>query len=94
MSGISTNRTNIVLPGAVSSDIIQKTQEASAVMNLARQVQLPGTGVTSSFRFRTSSHVTMPVCMMHWSTGSPARWRRSSMPLYSTDLLRALDLMS
>lgn len=46
MSGISTNRTNIVLPGAVSSEIIQKTQESSAVMRLARQVQLPGTGVT------------------------------------------------
>ena len=46
MSGISTNRTNIALPGAVSSEIIQKTQEASAVMNLARQIQLPGTGVT------------------------------------------------
>ena len=46
MSGISTNRTNIALPGAVSSEIIQKTQEASAVMRLARQVQLPGTGIT------------------------------------------------
>lgn len=46
MSGISTNRTNIVLPGAVSSEIIQKTQESSAVMRLARQVQLPGTGIT------------------------------------------------
>ena len=46
MSGISTNRTNIVLPGAVSNEIIQKTQESSAVMRLARQVQLPGTGIT------------------------------------------------
>lgn len=46
MSGISTNRTNIVLPGDVSSEIIQKTQESSAVMRLARQVQLPGTGIT------------------------------------------------
>ena len=46
MSGISTNRSNIVLPGAISSEIIQKTQEASAVMRLARQVQLPGTGIT------------------------------------------------
>lgn len=46
MSGISTNRSNIELPGAISSEIIQKTQEASAVMQLARQVQLPGTGIT------------------------------------------------
>ena len=46
MSGINTNRSNITLPGAVSSEIIQKTQEASAVMRLARQVNLPGTGIT------------------------------------------------
>ena len=46
MSGISTNRTNISLPGEVSSEIIQKTQEASAVMKLARQVRMPGRGIT------------------------------------------------
>lgn len=46
MSGISTNRTNITLPIEVSADIIQKTQEASAVMQLATRVNLPGPGMT------------------------------------------------
>ena len=46
MSGISTNRSNITLPTELSSEIIQKTQESSAVMRLARQIALPGRGVT------------------------------------------------
>lgn len=46
MSGISTNRTNITLPIDVSSEIIQKTQEESAVMRLSRSVDLPGRGMT------------------------------------------------
>lgn len=46
MSGINTNRTNISLPTSISSEIIQKTQEASAVMKLARQIALPGNGLT------------------------------------------------
>ena len=46
MSGIATNRTNITLPTSVSRDIIQKTQEESAVMQLATQIQLPGNGLT------------------------------------------------
>lgn len=45
MSGISTNRSNIALPTDVSAEIIQKTQEESAVMRLARQVTLPGRGM-------------------------------------------------
>ena len=45
MSGISTNRTNITLPAEVSGEIMQKTQEASAIMRLARQIALPGRGV-------------------------------------------------
>lgn len=45
MSGVPTNRSNFVLPKAVSSEIIAKTQEASAVMRLARQVTLPGNGM-------------------------------------------------
>ena len=45
MSGVPTNRTNYVLPKAVSSEIIAKTQEQSAVMRLARQVTLPGQGM-------------------------------------------------
>ena len=46
MSGINTNRTNITLPTSVSSQIIQKTQEDSAVMRLATQITLPGNGLT------------------------------------------------
>lgn len=45
MSGISTNRTNITLPAEVSQEILQKTQSASAIMQLARQVALPGRGL-------------------------------------------------
>lgn len=46
MSGIQTNRTAISLPTAVSSQIIQKVQEDSAVMRLATQIALPGNGLT------------------------------------------------
>lgn len=46
MAGISTNRTNISLPTEVSAQIMQKTQEASAVMQLATQIALPGRGLT------------------------------------------------
>lgn len=46
MSGISTNRTNVALPTELSAEIIQKTQDASAVMQLARQIALPGRGLT------------------------------------------------
>ena len=45
MSGISTNRTNITLPAEVSQEIMQKTQQESAIMRLARQIVLPGRGV-------------------------------------------------
>ena len=44
-SGIPTNRTNIELPNSVSSEILQKAQGASVVMQLARQIALPGNGV-------------------------------------------------
>ena len=46
MSGISTNRTNITVPSDISNEIMQKTQEQSAVMQLARQIALPGRGLT------------------------------------------------
>lgn len=45
MSGIPTNRTNITLPPEISAEILQKTQEESAIMRLARQIALPGRGV-------------------------------------------------
>lgn len=44
-SGIATNRTNITLPAEISQEILQKTQGASAVMQLSRQIALPGRGV-------------------------------------------------
>lgn len=40
------NRTAIALPTEVSSEILQKTQEASAIMQLARRITLPGRGLT------------------------------------------------
>ena len=46
MSGVQTNRSNISLPTDVSQEIIQKTQEGSAVMQMARQISLPGNGLT------------------------------------------------
>lgn len=45
MSGVPTNRTNITLPAELSAEIIQKTQEESAIMRLARQISLPGRGL-------------------------------------------------
>ena len=38
--------TTITLPGEVSGEILQKTQQSSAVMALAQQIRLPGLGVT------------------------------------------------
>lgn len=47
MATTGMNRTDsISLPTAVASEILQKTQEGSAVMQLARQITLPGLGVT------------------------------------------------
>lgn len=44
MSGVNTNRTTITIPAEVSEEILQKTQQASAVMQLARKIPLPGRG--------------------------------------------------
>jgi HK97 family phage major capsid protein len=46
MSGINTNRSNIALPTEVSAEIMQKAQENSAVMQLAKKIPLPGRGLT------------------------------------------------
>ena len=43
-SGTATNRTHIGLPAELSAEILQKTQEASAIMQLARKIDLPGAG--------------------------------------------------
>ena len=45
-SGVPTNRTNIELDPEVSSLIIEKLQEQSAIMSLARRIKLPGHGLT------------------------------------------------
>lgn len=42
--GTPTNRTSIDLPVDVSREILQKMQEGSAIMKLARQIALPGRG--------------------------------------------------
>ena len=46
MSGINTNRSNITLPAEISAEIIAKVQEKSAVMRLAKPINLPGRGLT------------------------------------------------
>lgn len=46
MAGIDVNSTTITLPSEVSSTIIQKVQEGSAVMKLAKSIPLPGLGAT------------------------------------------------
>lgn len=46
MAGISTNRSNITLPADISAEIIQKAQDSSAVMQLARRIALPGRGLS------------------------------------------------
>lgn len=45
-TGIETNRTSIALPTDISAEVIAKTQEQSAVMQLARAIALPGRGLT------------------------------------------------
>ena len=45
LSGTPTNRTSIDLPVDVSKEIMAKTQESSAIMKLARKINLPGRGI-------------------------------------------------
>ena len=45
VTGTPTNRTSVNLPVDVSSEILQKTQESSAIMQLARKIALPGRGI-------------------------------------------------
>lgn len=46
MAGINVNTTTISLPTEVSSEILQKMQDSSAVMKLATRMELPGLGAT------------------------------------------------
>lgn len=43
-TGTATNRTNVDLPVELSKEILQKAKESSAIMQLARQITLPGRG--------------------------------------------------
>ena len=45
MSGTATNRTNITIPAVMANEILAKMQTESAVMQLAREVKLPGAGL-------------------------------------------------
>ena len=45
MSGTSTNRTNITIPPVMAQEILAKMQTESAVMQLAKEVKLPGAGL-------------------------------------------------
>ena len=44
-TGVSTNRSNITLPAEMGREILAKMQTESAVMQLARRIELPGRGV-------------------------------------------------
>lgn len=44
LTGVATNRTSIDLPVDVSAEIMQKVQSQSAIMTLARRIELPGRG--------------------------------------------------
>ena len=46
MADINRTTNSMALPSDISSEILQKTQEESAIMRLARQIALPGRGVT------------------------------------------------
>lgn len=46
LTGTATNRTSIDLPVDVAQEILAKTQQASAIMQLARQISLPGRGAS------------------------------------------------
>ncbi len=45
LSGTATNRTSVDLPVELSREIMQKAKETSSVMQLAREISLPGRGV-------------------------------------------------
>ena len=46
MADINRTTNGLAIPSKVSAEILQKTQEASAIMQLARHVALPGSGLT------------------------------------------------
>ena len=46
MADINRATNSMALPSEISSEILQKTQQESAIMRLSRQVALPGRGLT------------------------------------------------
>ena len=82
LSGVPTNRTSIDLPVDVSNEILQKAQESSAVMQLARQIALPGRG--AAINVITSD----PVAAWVGETGS----KPVSNPGLETKVMRAYKL--
>ncbi|MBQ2558777.1 MAG: phage major capsid protein, partial [Lachnospiraceae bacterium] len=46
MADINRTTNSMALPSDISSEILQKTQQESAIMRLARRIELPGRGVT------------------------------------------------
>lgn len=46
MADINRATNNMAIPSDISAEILQKTQQSSAIMQLARRVALPGRGVT------------------------------------------------
>ena len=46
MADINRTTNSMALPSEISSEILQKTQQESAIMRLARRIELPGRGVT------------------------------------------------
>ncbi len=81
-TGQATNRTNITLPVSVSNEILQKTQENSAIMSLARQIALPGNG--------TSINVITSDPEASWVGETAAK--PVSNPGLSTKIMRAYKL--
>lgn len=45
MAGTATNRTDITIPAVMASEILAKMQTESAVMQLAKEIKLPGAGL-------------------------------------------------
>lgn len=80
--GTPTNRTSVDLPVDVAQEIMQKVQEGSAIMQLARQIKLPGRG--------TSINVITSDPQASWvgETGS----KPVSNPGLATKVMRAYKL--
>ena len=99
-TSIDINRTtSISLPPAVSGDILQKTQESSAVMRLARRIALPGLGVTvpiitgdpeAGWVGRRPKRSQSSAALWPPSRWPLTRWQSSCLSPISSDVTRKL----